>query len=115
MRFIEYMPFDGNVWSAGKLVPYRELMEAVQARYGGELQALQQPRGDVAKDFQVSPPPPPPPRPGPDRPPHHPHWCAAMTKQRPLVTLAALAPAWCWLAHPRAPPRNNQTQEEKKQ
>lgn len=23
VRFIEYMPFDGNVWSGAKLVPYR--------------------------------------------------------------------------------------------
>jgi hypothetical protein len=29
VRFIEYMPFDGNVWSDTKMVPYKEMMDAV--------------------------------------------------------------------------------------
>lgn len=33
VRFIEYMPFDGNVWSDSKMVPYSEMLAAVQARY----------------------------------------------------------------------------------
>ena len=33
VRFIEYMPFDGNVWSRDKLVPYRELMAALAVRF----------------------------------------------------------------------------------
>lgn len=52
VRFIEYMPFDGNVWSDAKMVPYRELLGAVQARYG-ELQRCDDPRGEVAKNFKV--------------------------------------------------------------
>lgn len=28
VRFIEYMPFDGNVWSDKKMVPYREMVRA---------------------------------------------------------------------------------------
>ena len=31
VRFIEYMPFDGNVWSDRKMVPYREMAFRVQA------------------------------------------------------------------------------------
>lgn len=27
VRFIEFMPFDGNVWNAKKLVPYSELLD----------------------------------------------------------------------------------------
>ncbi|KAJ1657384.1 hypothetical protein IWQ61_003204 [Dispira simplex] len=34
VRFIEYMPFDGNRWSQHKLVPYRELLQAIKARFG---------------------------------------------------------------------------------
>ena len=30
VRFIEYMPFDGNVWSNEKLVSYRAMQQAVQ-------------------------------------------------------------------------------------
>ena len=33
VRFIEYMPFDGNVWSDAKLVPYAGMLAAVRARY----------------------------------------------------------------------------------
>lgn len=29
VRFIEFMPFDGNVWDAKKMVSYAELMAAV--------------------------------------------------------------------------------------
>lgn len=34
VRFIEYMPFDGNAWGSKKMVPYRELMAAVNSRCG---------------------------------------------------------------------------------
>ena len=33
VRFIEYMPFDGNVWAEPKMVPYREMLAAVRAAY----------------------------------------------------------------------------------
>eukprot|EP00878_Enallax_costatus_P015624 GHUV01016366.1.p1 GENE.GHUV01016366.1~~GHUV01016366.1.p1 ORF type:complete len:424 (+),score=82.74 GHUV01016366.1:298-1569(+) len=33
VRFIEYMPFDGNVWSTSKMVPYREMMSKVNERW----------------------------------------------------------------------------------
>jgi molybdenum cofactor biosynthesis enzyme MoaA len=33
VRFIEYMPFDGNAWGSNKMVPYRELMQAVNSRW----------------------------------------------------------------------------------
>jgi hypothetical protein len=33
VRFIEYMPFDGNVWAEPKMVPYREMLGAVRAAY----------------------------------------------------------------------------------
>lgn len=33
VRFIEYMPFDGNVWSDKKMVTYKEMLQAVEARF----------------------------------------------------------------------------------
>ncbi len=33
VRFIEYMPFDGNRWASKKLVPYAELVDRIQQRY----------------------------------------------------------------------------------
>lgn len=29
VRFIEFMPFDGNVWNVKKLVPYSEMFDIV--------------------------------------------------------------------------------------
>lgn len=29
IRFIEFMPFDGNVWNVKKLVPYSEMLDRV--------------------------------------------------------------------------------------
>jgi GTP 3',8-cyclase len=65
VRFIEYMPFDGNVWSRDKLVPYREMMNAVLARIerntttttttsnDASIGRCADPVGEVAKNFTV--------------------------------------------------------------
>lgn len=29
VRFIEFMPFDGNVWNVKKVVPYSEMLDKV--------------------------------------------------------------------------------------
>ena len=41
VRFIEYMPFDGNVWSDRKMVPYREMMATLEQRFPEGLTRLQ--------------------------------------------------------------------------
>ena len=41
VRFIEYMPFDGNVWSDSKMVTYKQMMTAVQQRFPDGLQRMQ--------------------------------------------------------------------------
>ena len=33
VRFIEYMPFDGNKWNQRKMVPYTEMISRVRSRY----------------------------------------------------------------------------------
>src|SRR6202000_2463518 len=33
VRFIEYMPFDGNKWSQGKMLSYREMLDMIRAKY----------------------------------------------------------------------------------
>ena len=33
VRFIEYMPFDGNRWNLSKFVPYRTMLAKVMARW----------------------------------------------------------------------------------
>ena len=41
VRFIEYMPFDGNVWSDSKMVAYADMMAAVTAAYPSGLERCQ--------------------------------------------------------------------------
>ena len=33
IRFIEYMPFDGNKWNSNKLVPYKEMLNRIRNQY----------------------------------------------------------------------------------
>jgi len=33
IRFIEYMPFDGNKWNQHKMVPYAEMINRIHSRY----------------------------------------------------------------------------------
>ena len=37
VRFIEYMPFDGNRWETNKVVSYAEALARVEAAYPGKL------------------------------------------------------------------------------
>ena len=41
VRFIEYMPFDGNVWSDSKMVTYADMMAAVTAAFPSGLERCQ--------------------------------------------------------------------------
>ena len=52
VRFIEYMPFDGNAWAQRKLVPYAEMLQRVSAQYPA-LRRLADPREEVAKNFAL--------------------------------------------------------------
>jgi cyclic pyranopterin phosphate synthase len=52
VRFIEYMPFDGNKWTDTKLVPYEELIRNIEAKYG-KLERVQDEAGNTSKTFRV--------------------------------------------------------------
>ena len=53
VRFIEYMPFDGNVWSDDKMVRYQDMKGEIEgAGYG--LERLDDGYGEVAKNYRVS-------------------------------------------------------------
>ena len=32
VRFIEYMPFDGNRWNTKKMIPYQEMLDIITHR-----------------------------------------------------------------------------------
>eukprot|EP00850_Spirogloea_muscicola_P006815 SM000033S12336 [mRNA] locus=s33:201868:203696:- [translate_table: standard] len=53
VRFIEFMPFDGNVWRSTKLVPYAEAMAKIRARHP-DIQRLDDHPTETAKNFRVA-------------------------------------------------------------
>ncbi|KAM0865056.1 hypothetical protein ACQ4PT_043523 [Festuca glaucescens] len=52
VRFIEFMPFDGNVWNVKKLVPYAEILDKVRQHFKG-VERLQDHPSDTAKNFRI--------------------------------------------------------------
>ena len=33
VRFIEYMPFDGNKWNYKKMMPYQDMLDVIKGRF----------------------------------------------------------------------------------
>lgn len=52
VRFIEYMPFDGNRWSLGKMMTYREMLDLIRAKYP-DVQRLAHERNETSKTFHI--------------------------------------------------------------
>ena len=52
VRFIEYMPFDGNAWAARKMVSYAEMRARVEAAHPGMRRQQYGPE-EVAKNFTL--------------------------------------------------------------
>ncbi len=51
VRFIEYMPFDGNGWANDKLVPYAEMLDRIGERF--PLERLDDGPHETARTFRV--------------------------------------------------------------
>lgn len=52
VRFIEYMPFDGNKWSEGKMFSYQEMLDLIRTRYP-DLRRVKGHRNDTSKTFEI--------------------------------------------------------------
>ncbi|KAK3368124.1 hypothetical protein B0H63DRAFT_487744 [Podospora didyma] len=52
VRFIEYMPFDGNKWSKGKMFSYQEMLDLIRSTYP-DLQREQGLKNDTSKTYKV--------------------------------------------------------------
>lgn len=52
VRFIEFMPFDGNIWNVKKLVPYAEMLDTLGKKFTG-LQRLRDHPTETAKNFSI--------------------------------------------------------------
>lgn len=52
VRFIEYMPFDGNKWSQGKMLSYQEMLDMIRKKYP-DLRKVQDQRNDTSKTYKI--------------------------------------------------------------
>lgn len=52
VRFIEYMPFDGNKWSQGKMFSYAEMLDVIRERYPS-LRKVQDHKNDTSKTWHI--------------------------------------------------------------
>ena len=54
IRFIEFMPFDGNKWDMSKMVSYAEVMQHVNASFPEEdINRLQDAPNDTSKNYKI--------------------------------------------------------------
>ncbi|KAJ2884843.1 hypothetical protein H4R27_001807 [Coemansia aciculifera] len=53
VRFIEYMPFDGNRWGKQKLVGYQELLDKLRPLYGDNIEQLPLEDNHTSKGYQI--------------------------------------------------------------
>ena len=52
VRFIEYMPFDGNKWSKGKMLGYQEMLAMIREKYP-EVCKIQDHANDTSKTYKI--------------------------------------------------------------
>ena len=53
VRFIEYMPFNGNKWETRKMVSYAEMFDTIQNRYPSIARIPDETKSEVGKNFQI--------------------------------------------------------------
>ena len=52
VRFIEYMPFDGNRWNRQKMMGYAEMLDLIKTKYGSLTKVLDH-KNDTSKTYRV--------------------------------------------------------------
>lgn len=53
VRFIEFMPFDGNKWNWDKKVSYNEIITLAQEHFGKRLRKIEDQPNDTSRNFQI--------------------------------------------------------------
>ncbi|KAI0460439.1 molybdenum cofactor biosynthesis protein 1 B [Xylaria acuta] len=52
VRFIEYMPFDGNKWNKGKMFSYSEMLDLIKEKYP-RLEKMEGHKNDTSKSYKI--------------------------------------------------------------
>ncbi|KAL9009103.1 MAG: hypothetical protein Q9173_005840 [Seirophora scorigena] len=53
VRFIEYMPFDGNKWCQQKMLSYKEMVAIIRQKYPGLCRLQEEGKNETSKTWQV--------------------------------------------------------------
>ncbi len=53
IRFIEFMPFDGNQWNVNKLITHQELLDIIKYTYPLQVKRLTDASNDTAKNYKI--------------------------------------------------------------
>ena len=53
VRFIEFMPFDGNKWNVEKKVSFKEIMDIANNQFGNQIERIQDAPNDTVKNYQL--------------------------------------------------------------
>lgn len=53
VRFIEFMPFQGNNWESEKLVSLEEIMQTANQKYGSDVSRISDEKNDTSKNYKV--------------------------------------------------------------
>lgn len=54
VRFIEFMPFDGNQWNREKLVPHKQVLDIIYATYPLQVNKLTDAPNDTSKNYTIT-------------------------------------------------------------
>lgn len=54
IRFIEFMPFDGNQWDKSKLVSFKDILDRVEYTYPLQLQKLVDAPNDTSRNYKIN-------------------------------------------------------------
>ncbi len=55
VRFIEFMPFDGNKWNMEKMISYKEIMKKLNAFYSeGLIERIEDAPNDTSKNYKIT-------------------------------------------------------------
>ncbi|KAI0887287.1 molybdenum cofactor biosynthesis prote [Annulohypoxylon maeteangense] len=52
VRFIEYMPFDGNKWNEGKMFSYSEMLDRIREKFPG-IEKVRDHKNDTSKTYRI--------------------------------------------------------------
>ncbi|MGB3342270.1 MAG: GTP 3',8-cyclase MoaA [Aequorivita sp.] len=53
VRFIEFMPFEGNKWDWSKGISFKDIMTKIESRYGDNVMKLKDGKNDTAKSYSI--------------------------------------------------------------